>query len=288
MHSDNAAIPYLNLSHLSLQPRNNLNVEHCYPALKICLITQGKGQWRIGSKEYPINTGDVFLLNNNETRALHTITPPDPLNMMNLAFEPRFIWLNGFNVFDTELLSIFFNRNSNFDNRIPYQTPMSRTVKKELLEIQNEYLDKQPKYEEIIKVKTLYLLTLFNRYYNNDVNINPISTGSKPENLALINKVIEYIDSHIAEDLTLEKLSDIAHMNPSYFSTLFKKYNGLSISEYILRKRILLSIELLRNKEDSVLNIAQICGFRSSANFYKYFKKLTGRTPSDFRENYVT
>lgn len=285
MHSDYTTIPYINLSHLSLQPRNNLNVENCYPTLKICLITQGRGQWRIGSKEYPIDTGDVFLLNNNETRALHTIFPPDQLHMMILAFEPRFIWLNGFNVFDSELLSIFFNRKPQFDNRIPCQTAMSHIVKKELFEIQKEYTDKLPKYEDIIKVKTLNLLTLLNRHYINNVNINPISTGIKTENLALINKVMEYIDDNISENLTLEKLSGIAHMNPSYFSTLFKKYNGLSISEYILKKRILLSIELLKKKEDSILCIAQMCGFRSSANFYKYFKKLTGKTPSEFRKS---
>ncbi len=283
MNSEKSNIPYMDLSHLSLQPRNDFNVENCYPTLKICLIIQGRGQWRIGSKGYPIETGDVFLLNNIETRALHTITPPDPLHMMILAFEPRFIWLNGFNVFDTELLSVYFNRNPQFKNRVPCQTAMSHTVKKEFFEIQKEYAEKLPKYEEIIKVKTLNLITLLNRYYINEVNIDLVSTGSKPENLALINQVMEYIDDHVSEKLTLEKLSGIAHMNPSYFSTLFKKYNGLSISEYILKKRILLSIGLLSNKEDSVLCIAQMCGFRSSANFYKYFKKLTGKTPSEFR-----
>ncbi|MGI6538490.1 MAG: AraC family transcriptional regulator [Caldicoprobacterales bacterium] len=278
-------IPFFKISRLILEPRDDSTVEHCSPTVKICHIAGGRGQWRIGGKEYPIETGDVFILNNVEIRILHKIIPPQPLKMIILDFEPRFIWINGFNLFDSNILGIFFSRKKNFNNRIDNLNPMSRLVKEAIQDIDREYSEKLPKYEEVIKIKIVSLLTLLNRHYINEVEPASVSSHGNAENLALINHVLEYIDQHIAEDLNLDKLSSLVHMNPSYFSTIFKKNNGISLSQYILRKRISLAIELLRNEELTVLSIAHRCGFNSPANFYKYFKSLTGRTPTYFRKN---
>jgi len=74
-------------------------------------------------------------------------------------------------------------------------------------------------------------------------------------------------------------------MNPTYFSTFFKKYNGLSPIDYIIRKRITRAIEFLRATDKTILEISGICGFNNSANFNKMFKKITGTTPSSYRVN---
>jgi len=73
-------------------------------------------------------------------------------------------------------------------------------------------------------------------------------------------------------------------MSQSYFSALFKKYNGITPIDYIIQKRVQLSIEYIKSTDKSMTEIATICGFNNSTNFIKCFKKTTGRTPSDYRK----
>jgi len=273
-------VPFITLTLHNIKPRNNYYIEYCYPNLKIGCIIEGKAKWRIDNIDYDVEKNDIFIFNNKEKRALHTVT--SDLSMIFVEFEPRFIWNNGIEILDSSYLNIFFNRNGLLENRIR-DNEFSKLIIDIILEIKKEFNLKQPEYEQMLKIKVLNLLIILSRYYkNNSKNNGEIRTFNK-ENINLINKVMNFIDQHISEELTLEKLADIAHLNPSYLSTIFKQYNGITLFQYIQRKRISLSIDYLKNTHLSVLNIANICGFNTAANFYKYFKKLTGKIPKDFR-----
>ena len=71
-------------------------------------------------------------------------------------------------------------------------------------------------------------------------------------------------------------------MTQTYFSSVFKKYNGITPWEYITIKRVEMAINLLKTSDMSKLEIAERCGFSSSSNFYKAFLKITGKHPKDF------
>ena len=74
-------------------------------------------------------------------------------------------------------------------------------------------------------------------------------------------------------------------MTQTYFSSVFKKFNGVSPWEYITIKRVEMAIELLKSTDMTKLEIAEKCGFKSSANFYKAFNNITGKKPKDFTKN---
>lgn len=281
LKSDSA--PFVSLTRHSIEPRNNVNAAYCYPTLKVVYIVKGCGRWRIGSKEYEMKKGDVFILNNIEKRAIHTVLAPEVLTMMFVEFEPRFIWMNGLNLFDSSYLNVFFNRDEFFDNRIDGDREICAPIKDIIFEIERELTEKRPEYEQLLKIKVLNLLILLNRYFKSVLGRQAKAHIFNKETILLMDRVLDYVDCHIAEELTLRSLADIVHMNPAYLSSVFKKYNGISLFQYILRKRVSTAIELLENSDYAVLNIACLCGFNTSANFYKYFKSLTGKTPSDFR-----
>jgi AraC-like DNA-binding protein len=260
-----------------------VNAEYCYPTLKVVYIVRGCGKWRIENKDYDIQKGDVFIFNNIEKRAIHTVLAPEVLTMMFVEFEPRFIWTNGLNIFDSSYLNVFFKRDVFFENRISGDSEISNSVKEIIYDIERELSTKLPEYQQMLKIKVLNLLIILNRHFRSNIDgLAEIHVFNK-EIILLMNKVIDYADHHISEELTLVELSNIVHMNSSYLSSLFKKYNGITLFQYILRKRISLAIDYLKNSNYEVLTIAGLCGFNTSANFYKYFKSLTGKTPSDFR-----
>ncbi len=103
----------------------------------------------------------------------------------------------------------------------------------------------------------------------------------------LIQKVITQIESDIASDLSLNNLSKIFDVNPSYLSSLFKKETGSTLTEYVNKQRIERAKELLVSTSIQIQNIAQRCGMLDVNYFTKTFKKYTDLTPKKYREKYM-
>ncbi len=99
-----------------------------------------------------------------------------------------------------------------------------------------------------------------------------------------VQKVIVMIESNLASDLTLSELANTLNINASYLSTVFKKETGKTITGYVNEKRIELAQELLKTTNLQVQTIAQYCGIVDVHYFTRLFKKLTGVSPKQFRE----
>lgn len=95
-----------------------------------------------------------------------------------------------------------------------------------------------------------------------------------------------FIEQHFSGEITVEQLADLTHTSPSNFNKIFKKDVGLSPIEYLIEVRITKSKALLKRKDISITEIAQRCGFGSSAHFASCFKRLTNKTPSEYRSTY--
>jgi len=95
--------------------------------------------------------------------------------------------------------------------------------------------------------------------------------------------VIYYIENHLCEDLDAKILAKEAYLNPSYLSSLFHKETGVTLSDWITRKRIEeASYHVLNSKED-IADIAFFYKFCSQSYFVQCFKKIKGVTPGEYR-----
>lgn len=99
----------------------------------------------------------------------------------------------------------------------------------------------------------------------------------------IIKKAIRYISQNFSRNLTLDEVADHVHLNPAYFSTLFKQSTGSSFKEYLNMVRIEESKRLLSNTDYSIIDISLATGFEDQSYFSKVFKKYTGLTPKQYR-----
>lgn len=97
-------------------------------------------------------------------------------------------------------------------------------------------------------------------------------------------KVLQYIDSHLDENLTVESLSAVAQLSKYHFHRQFSLYFGLSVSAYIKRLRLKrASYRLAFRCDAKVIDVALAAGYESSEAFSRAFKKAVGQSPSVFR-----
>ena len=103
---------------------------------------------------------------------------------------------------------------------------------------------------------------------------------------SMIDQVKQYMDEHFQENISREDLSRQVFLNPDYLSRLFKKETGVSISGYLMQKRIGLAKELLAGTRMPISVIAAQVGYDNFAYFTKVFKEKTGMSPNKFRKNW--
>ena len=99
----------------------------------------------------------------------------------------------------------------------------------------------------------------------------------------LVRRVLIHIDTDLAGDLSLNTQAKLLDVNPSYLSTVFKKETGHTLTEYVTAKRIEHAVFLLNTTKMQIQTIAQYCGIPDICYFTKIFKKIIGKTPTEYR-----
>lgn len=127
-------------------------------------------------------------------------------------------------------------------------------------------------------------LHLFESYGNGTA---PRPTKSGGLGASRRRRVVDYIEAHLVEDLSLGDLAAEAGLSPHHFGKAFKASLGQSPWRYVNERRILRAKEMLREGDRSITEIAHDLGFASHSHFTDVFHKITGTTPSRFRRDYL-
>jgi len=102
-----------------------------------------------------------------------------------------------------------------------------------------------------------------------------------------LQQVIDYINAHLEEDLSLNKLAGLIQMSPHYFCQLFKQSTGVTPHQYVIRRRVERAKELLVKGEMAIVEIARQVGFASQSHLNFHTKRLLGVTPKAIQQNSI-
>lgn len=132
-----------------------------------------------------------------------------------------------------------------------------------------------------------HLLALIFNELDSIPHLNDIEVKHKKQELnILIAKICTYIINNLDSDLTVEGLAKHFYISQAKLTRLFRKQLGLTVNYYVNHKRIELGCVLLE-KNMTVTEIAERCGFSSTGYFIRVFKQELGITPRKYRESIV-
>lgn len=103
----------------------------------------------------------------------------------------------------------------------------------------------------------------------------------------LVRKVLVHIDIDLSGDLTLSTQAKLLDVNPCYLSSIFKKETGQTLTEYVTGKRMEQAIFLLNSTNMQIQTIAQYCGIPDVCYFTKTFKKIVGKSPTEYKNTII-
>ena len=118
--------------------------------------------------------------------------------------------------------------------------------------------------------------------------IDGMAKKSRGDYISAADTAEQYIKEHLDEELSVKKLASLAFISSDHLTRLFKKKFGMTVTDYILDRRMKLAAELLKNPDLSITMVSNSVGFGNYSYFTEQFKRFSGLTPRDYQKRFLT
>jgi AraC-like DNA-binding protein len=146
-----------------------------------------------------------------------------------------------------------------------------------------EALKKKKGLQQIIEFLLIIDILINSKEYDAIANVG-YSHSYNFKDTERMNKVYQHIMKNFTDEISLDEIAKIANMTPPAFSTFFKKRTQKSFTRFLNEIRVGHACQLLEKEEISISSVCFESGYQNFANFNKFFKEITGKTPSQYRK----
>lgn len=245
------------------EPKQSNYRMHMHDDYEIFCFLSGDAKYAVEGMLYPLCRGDILLMRRSESHHLVLLSDAtyQRITVNFLLSETKN------NDFFNKIMTPFNERPLGKFNRYPAVLfPNSNWL---------YYLDRICEATDK-ELQTAYL-TVFIEELSEQFEY--IKNNSDTAEIDKCAEILQYINRHLTEPLSLQLLSDRFYLSKSQLNRNFKQAIGSTIWEYILEKRLLLAKKLLE-KGEKPINIYLCCGFGDYANFYRAYNRRFGIPPS--------
>ena len=131
--------------------------------------------------------------------------------------------------------------------------------------------------ESLTQVLVIHLL----RHYSTVAQ--PIPSQNRSLTHVQLQQAIDYIHTHLDQELSLGQIAGVINISPTYFASLFKRATGISPHQYVIQQRVEQAKMMLSKTDLAITDIALQVGFSSQSHLTQQFKRFTGMTPKQVR-----
>lgn len=258
-------------------PATFVSALHTHKDMEIGLCLSGSGWFYFGNKAFPVQAGDLFVVNAGVEPHIAQSDPVTPSRYLFLSFEAT-----AFGYDQQKLLLPFVYRSDQFQNRIAASDPTAKRIGPLMRKIWKEQRKQDAAYEHIIHGLVLQICGYLYRHFGNTAAQK--NWGYALQQYEYIQPALAYIKDHYREPLEAKDIAAVLALSTSRTLHLFKDALGIGFKQYVIQLRLNEARRLLATTDDAITEIALQCGFQSVAAFYHSFAKAIGITPQEYRK----
>lgn len=252
--------------------------EHVHRFIEFVYTFNGKGVHTVDGREYPVQSGDMIIINHN---CKHAVTPVKNLQYADIMLKPEYVdgTLRGTNdIFLLLTLEEFSELSNGVDHEkllIHFDDEERKKIEFIINLTREEQRSGLTGGEGMLHLSlSMLLIMVFRKMSENQ--------GSK---FAVNDKLLSFMERNCGSNISLAEIAAKCGYTPEHFSRIFKKYTGKTPSAYLNVCRINRAKSLLGKTDKSVDFIMYECGFSNRTAFFKKFREQVGCTPLQFRKN---
>ncbi len=241
------------------KPDTALFKMHAHDGYEIFLFMSGRANYYIEGTVYPLKVGDILLMKKAESHSL-LLLKDSPYERISIHFgEDALIGERG-----KQIKEYFDGIPLGQKNHYPASVFKGNNWEYYLNTIVSTEND---------DIKRLYITTVMSEIC--DAAHRELSESGHRDS---ISELIAYINGHLGDELSLEKICASFHISVSHASRRFRQITGTSIWDYVKQKRLLLAKDLLQ-KGMNPYRVCEKCGFNEYSTFYRAYKSKFGVSP---------
>lgn len=249
---------------------------HHHSAVEVIMGVQGSVQIKVPQKEFAVMPGEILFI---PSVMPHSLTMGENSERHLFLFEMDcLLSIRDFLLLNPMLASPIY-LTASFSSIDSVRALLNRIIE--------EYHTDHPLKNMVMYTLLLEIYTILgDEYLLSSAEGTRLPLGKRKEYWELLQHVIEYVDQHYMEDITLDAIATEAGFSKYHFLRLFKKLTGDTFYHYLCQKRIAMAENLMRLSDFSISQIAMRTGFNSIATFNRIYKDIRGMTPSQYRSLY--
>ena len=261
-------------------------IRHTHDYMQIWYVLRGCCEHYSNEDCYQLVKGNLFVLPPFAEHRIKII-PGEEIEIIGCEFLTDFIISHeslsekGNGLFDFAFLEPFLVSMKEVRPRLQLSGKDQLKTEELMLEMYREYSHKKKYYEIIMQSDLLRLLANVAREFEEQEDTKNRELFSKYREA--VSAAIRYIDENYNRNIYLDDVCKIAMMSQAYFSYLFKQITGNTFVEYVNSLRIGKAMEMLKGSSISITDICFTTGFNDAAYFNKVFRKETGLSPRQYR-----
>lgn len=253
---------------------------HYHDFVKILIFISGKVTYLIEGKAYRLRPWDILLVGNEEIHK-PIIEPGEIYERFIIWVNPAFIEKH--NNYDCNLMTCFKLALQEKYNLIRPDMEVINNIRFILLQLENACKSEEFGNRILKNSILMQLIVHLNREYLNEANNRK---GKSSGNVDVkydktIEKILDYLNSNLDNDLSIDNLSSKFYISKYYLMHKFKKQTGYSLHQYILHKRLIKAGALVKQGVPPT-QVCTECGFGDYSNFVRAFKKMYGTSPKNY------
>lgn len=251
---------------------------HWHNETEFIVIKKGEGIVSVDLTAYNVKSGDIIIVLPGQ---LHSIEQKENkiMEYENILFKPQLLKSSGYDICNDSFIDSILLGNSNIVSFINEQNSIHNQIIKTITEI--DALCETRPYGFQLAVKGMLFEIVF-LLISQEASDNKKRTNKK--SLEKIKSIINYLENHYHENITIEQMAKECFYSKSYFMKFFKETMGISFISYLNDYRLEIAAKKLISSSENILDIAISCGFDNLSYFNRSFKKKFGISPGKYRK----